>query len=39
MYGAEAWGKRSFERRKVNILEMICLGNLGGVSRMYRVKN
>ena len=25
LYGAEAWGMRSAERRKVNVLEMKCL--------------
>ena len=25
VYGAEAWGMRSAERRKVNVLEMKCL--------------
>ena len=32
LYGAEAWGKRSAERRKVNVLEMKCLRSLVGVS-------
>ena len=39
LYGAEAWGMRSAERRKVNVLEMKCLRNLVGVSRMDRVRN
>ena len=34
LYGAEAWGMRSAERRKVNVLEMKCLRSLAGVSRM-----
>ena len=34
LYGAEAWGMRSAERRKVNVLEMKCLRCLVGVSRM-----
>ena len=38
-YGAEAWGMRSAERRKGNVLEMKCLRCLGGVSRMDRVRN
>ena len=25
LYGAEAWGMRSVEKRKVNVLEMKCL--------------
>ena len=37
--GAEAWGMRSAERRKVNVLEMKCLGSLVGVSRMDGVRN
>ena len=39
LYGAEAWGMRSADRRKVNALEMKCLRNLVGVSRMDRVRN
>ena len=39
LYGAEAWGMRSAERRKVNVLEMKCLRRLVGVSRMSRVRN
>ena len=37
--GAEAWGMRSVERRKVNVLEMKCLRSLVGMSRMDRVRN
>ena len=36
LYGAEAYGMRSVERRKVNVLEMECLRNLVGVSLMAR---
>ena len=39
LYGEEAWGMRSAERRKVNVLEMKCLKSLVGVSRMDIVKN
>ena len=39
LYGAEACGMRSAERRKVNVLEMMCLKSLVGVSRMDRVRN
>ena len=39
LYGAEAWGMRSAERRKVNVLEMKCLRSLVGVLRMNRVRN
>ena len=34
----EAWGIRSAERRKINVLEMKCLRSLVGVSRMDRVR-
>ena len=39
LYGAEVWGMRSAERRKVNVLEMKCLRSLVGVSRMDRIRN
>ena len=39
LYGAEAWGKRSAEKRKVNVLEMKFLRSLFGVSRIDRVRN
>ena len=39
LYGAEAWGIRNAERRKVNVLEMKYLRSLVGVSRMDRVRN
>ena len=39
LYGADAWGMRSAERRKVNVLEIRCLRSLVGVSRMDRVMN
>ena len=39
LYGVEAWGMRSAERRKVNVLEMKRLRSLVGVSRMDRVRN
>ena len=38
LYGVEAWGMRSAERRKLNILEMKCLRSLVGVSRKDRVR-
>ena len=38
-YGAEAFGMRSAERKKVNVLEMKCFSILVGVSRMDRVRN
>ena len=39
LYRAAAWGMRSAERRKVNVLEMKSLRCLVGVSRMDRVRN
>ena len=39
LYKAEAWGMRSAEKRKVNVLEMKCLRSLVGVLQMYRVRN
>ena len=39
LYVAEVWGMRSYERRKVNLLQIKCLRNLVGVSRKYRVRN
>ena len=32
LYGAEAWGMRNTERRKVNVLEVKCLRSLDGMS-------
>ena len=37
--GAETWGMRSDERRKMNVLEMKCSRNLVAVSPMGRVRN
>ena len=39
LYGAEAWGMGSAERRKVNVLEMNCLRSMVRVSRMAGVRN
>ena len=39
LHGAETWGMRSAERRKVNVLEMKCLRSIVGVSRMDGVRN
>ena len=39
LYGAEAWGMRSVERRKVTVYEMKCLRSLVGVSRIDKVRN
>ena len=37
LYSAKAWGMRSAERRKMNLLEMKCLRSMVVVSRMDRV--
>ena len=39
LYGAEAWGKRSAERRKVNVLEKKCLRSFVAVSELDRARN
>ena len=39
LYGAEAWGMRSAERKKMNVLEIKCLRSLVGMSQMDRVRN
>ena len=39
LYGAEVWGMRSAERRKVNVVKMKCLRSLVGVSRIDRFRN
>ena len=39
LHGADAWGMRSAERRKVNVLEMKCLISFVGALRMDRVTN
>ena len=39
LHGADTWGMRSAERRKLNVLEMKFLRSLDGVTRMDRVRN
>ena len=39
LHGAKAWGMRSAERRKVNVLEMKCLRSLVVVPLTDRVRN
>ena len=39
LYRAEAWGMRTAERRKVNVLEMKCFRSLVEVSQMDKVNN
>ena len=37
--GAEAWGVRSAERKKMNVLQMNYFRRLVEVTRMHRVRN
>ena len=39
MYGAETWGMRSADRRRVNVLEITCLRSMAEAIRMERVGN
>ena len=39
LYGAEAWGISSADRRKINVLEMKCFRRLMGVSQLDTVMN
>ena len=39
LYGAETWGLRERERKKLNIFEMRCLRSMIGVTRRDRVRN
>ena len=39
MFEAEVWGRRSAERRTMNVLEIKCFRSLVGLSRMDRVGN
>ena len=39
MYGSESWGMKVTERQKLNVLDMKCLRNMAGVSRLDRVRN
>ena len=39
LYGAQSWGMRSAEGKKVNVLQMKCLRSLVGLSRIDRVRN
>ena len=38
LHRAEAWGMRSADRKKVNVLNIKCLRSLVGMSRMDRVR-
>ena len=39
LYGAETWGLRESERKKLNVFEMRCLRSMIGVTRRDRVRN
>ncbi len=39
LYGAETWNMGAAERKRLNIMEMRCLRNMCGVTRMDRVRN
>lgn len=39
LYGAETWGLRESERRKLNVFEMKCLRSMIGVTRYDRLRN
>lgn len=39
LYGAETWGMREDERKKLNVFEMRCLRSMLGVTRMDRIRN
>ena len=39
LYGAETWGLRIAEKKKLNVLEMKCLRSMSGVTRLDRIRN
>ena len=39
VYGAETWGMRLAERKRLNVLEMRCLRSMCGVTRLDRIRN
>ena len=39
LYGAQTWGLRSTERRKVDVIDMRYWRSFVGMSRMNRVRN
>jgi Reverse transcriptase (RNA-dependent DNA polymerase). len=39
LYGAETWGLREDERRRLDVLEMKCLRSMCGVTRLDRIRN
>jgi hypothetical protein len=39
LYGAEAWGVRAEERRRLNVFEMKCLRSMAGVTLRDRITN
>ena len=39
LYGAETWGVRAEERRRLNVFEMKCLRSMAGVTLRDRINN
>ena len=39
LYGAETWGLRESERKKLNVFKMRCLRSMIGVTQRDRVQN
>ncbi len=39
LYGAETWNMGAAERKRLNVMEMRCLRNMCGVTRMDWVRN
>jgi hypothetical protein len=39
LYGAETWGLRAEERRRLNVFEMKCLRGMAGVTLWDRINN
>ncbi len=39
LYGAETWNMGAAGRKRLNVMEMRCLRNMCGVTRMDRVRN
>ncbi len=39
LYGAETWNMGAAKRKRLNVMEMRCLRNMCGVTRMYLARN
>ena len=39
VYGSETWSLSEQEKRKIEVFEMMCLGNICGIRRVDRVRN